>query len=257
VVNKSENKYFFTSRLPILIFSIWAGFFIWLLIDNRYQSFLQPHFKFLLITAAVILSLFVIISLFKGMLYPNTINKTDFRLKAVFFIFPAYLMVQVSDMTLGSHAFSNRNVNSLDNYSMAKLSSNKSNKLKSKKDILNNGNNEMVNASIRDLVTLPEFYHGNKVKTMGMIYNGDNTTPEGYLVIFKFLVTCCMADAQPLGMLIKRTEKDSLENDTWVNVYGSFKKTRLDEQEVLHIIPDSIQTIETPSREKQFFSPFN
>jgi uncharacterized repeat protein (TIGR03943 family) len=120
-----------------------------------------------------------------------------------------------------------------------------------------NNQNKIVNASIRDLTILPDYYDGEKIKTMGMIYNGDDTTPEGYMVLFRFLVTCCMADAQPIGVLIKRMNSDSLENDAWVTVYGSFHKARIAEHEALFIIPDSIQTIEAPPREKQYFSPFD
>lgn len=44
--------------------------------------------------------------------------------------------------------------------------------------------------------------------------------PENTAMCYRYLITCCAADAMPIFLILKETEGHALENDRWVKVTG-------------------------------------
>ncbi|MEL3972503.1 TIGR03943 family protein [Rossellomorea oryzaecorticis] len=67
-------------------------------------------------------------------------------------------------------------------------------------------------------------YVGKEIQLTGFVYK-DEGFAEDELVISRFTVTCCVADASVYGILARDGDLGKLEPDTWINVSGIIDKT--------------------------------
>ena len=101
---------------------------------------------------------------------------------------------------------------------------------------------------VRTLTVYPEpdAYAGQKVKVKGFAIHLDEL-PEEYLLLARFVITCCAADAYPVGLPVKlKGSRDRFPPDTWLEVEGQMKAEVLGDSRKLTIEPKSIQVIPKP-----------
>ena len=94
----------------------------------------------------------------------------------------------------------------------------------------------------------PDAYNGQKVKVTGfVIYPPD--LPEQYFWISRFILTCCAADAYPVGLPVKMPEGSSRSGfppDTWLEVEGTAITHEFKGQRKFTISPTNIKMIPEP-----------
>ncbi len=100
--------------------------------------------------------------------------------------------------------------------------------------------------NIRDLVMAGNVWDGKVVTTEGMVYR-DDTLGDDRLLLFRFLMTCCAADAFPVGVVVERKDLGDYVNDTWLRVTGVAEIRIYGEQKKLFIRPRVISPIERPA----------
>jgi len=67
----------------------------------------------------------------------------------------------------------------------------------------------------------PEEINERDVAVEGMVYKGEE---KEKFTLIRFLITCCAADATPLGIEVKyKGERKELKNEEWVKVKGKVK----------------------------------
>jgi putative membrane protein len=62
-------------------------------------------------------------------------------------------------------------------------------------------------------------YKGKKIKLKGFVYK-EKELSQNHLVLSRFLITHCVADASIIGFLSELSEAPSLDNDTWIEAEG-------------------------------------
>lgn len=92
----------------------------------------------------------------------------------------------------------------------------------------------------------PDAYTGQKVKVQGfVVYPPD--LPEQYLLISRFVITCCAADAYPVGLPVKLTEnRKSYIPDSWLEVEGKMMTETIGGKRQLTIAASSLKKIPAP-----------
>lgn len=66
----------------------------------------------------------------------------------------------------------------------------------------------------------PDAYTGQKVKVQGFVIHSPELPPE-YLLLSRFVISCCAADAYPVGLPVKLTKNpQAYPPDTWLEVEG-------------------------------------
>lgn len=75
-----------------------------------------------------------------------------------------------------------------------------------------------------------ETYDGRKIRFAGFIYKEDGFKDNEFSAI-RFAITCCVADAMPVGFFCKYSEAKILEPDAWYEITGriEFQKSPLGE----------------------------
>lgn len=92
----------------------------------------------------------------------------------------------------------------------------------------------------------PDAYAGQKAKVQGFVIHSP-TLPDNYLLISRFVITCCAADAYPIGLPVQLTEsRTKYAPDTWLEIEGQMITETLDDRRQLAIQATSLKEIEEP-----------
>ncbi len=92
----------------------------------------------------------------------------------------------------------------------------------------------------------PDAYTGQKVKVQGFVIHPP-TQPEQYLTIARFILTCCAADAYPVGLPVKLPQsRSAYPPDTWLEIEGQMGVEVLADKRQLVIEASSLKPIPKP-----------
>lgn len=93
----------------------------------------------------------------------------------------------------------------------------------------------------------PSAIVGKKVRVEWMIYQDNESGNFGYNIV-NFLVTCCVADAQPVGLpIIFDPTQITIRENVWAKIEGSMEEISADGDRIIGIKVQNIEFISTPS----------
>jgi uncharacterized repeat protein (TIGR03943 family) len=92
----------------------------------------------------------------------------------------------------------------------------------------------------------PDAYTGQKVKLQGFVIHPPEL-PQKYLLLSRFVITCCAADAYPVGLPVKLTQNRQVyPPDSWLEVQGQMITENLGGKRQLAIQASSLKQISEP-----------
>jgi uncharacterized repeat protein (TIGR03943 family) len=98
-----------------------------------------------------------------------------------------------------------------------------------------------------DVYPEPDAYTGQKVNVQGFVVHTPNL-PDQYLTLTRFVITCCAADAYPIGLPVKLSQsRQAYQQDRWYQVTGQMITETLDGKRQLVIQADSLRAIAEPA----------
>lgn len=189
-----------------LVLLAWALAYLWLLADDRYLLFLAPHLRPLLVAALLLLAVFFLGTFARRGGAAVAPRGAALGLRAAVLLLPLLYLAAMPAQGLGSRAAVQRGL-------VASLLG---------------ADRSPAPASDRPPggpLTLLELHLdlerqlGHRVNVDGMVYRGPEIA-AGHFALVRFVITCCAADAQPLGVLVASPQADTLRLDAWVRVAG-------------------------------------
>lgn len=98
----------------------------------------------------------------------------------------------------------------------------------------------------------PDAYSGQKVKVRGFVIHPSELPPE-YLLLSRFVITCCAADAYPVGLPVKLTQnRQAYPQDSWLEVEGEMITQDLQNKRQLTIKASSLKPIQEPQNPYEY-----
>ncbi|MBD1937445.1 TIGR03943 family protein [Microcoleus sp. FACHB-68] len=92
----------------------------------------------------------------------------------------------------------------------------------------------------------PDAYTGQKVKVQGFVIHPPNL-PDQYFTIARFILTCCAADAYPVGLPVKLPQsRTAYPPDTWLEIEGQMITENLQDKRQLTIEATALKKIPKP-----------
>ncbi|MGG3574592.1 TIGR03943 family protein [Bacillus gobiensis] len=91
-----------------------------------------------------------------------------------------------------------------------------------------------------------QHFVGKKVQLEGFVYREPDFTKD-QIVVARFGVSCCTADAVVFGMAANGNSLQSLPNDTWIRVKGTIDVLHYNDSELPVIVDPTIEKIDPPS----------
>lgn len=93
----------------------------------------------------------------------------------------------------------------------------------------------------------PAAFDGQKATVVGFVYRDEAFASDQFMVS-RFIVSCCVADATVLGLVVSWPGSAALPLDTWVEVHGTFRQRRFEGTSKPILIADSVTPTVAPGQ---------
>lgn len=93
----------------------------------------------------------------------------------------------------------------------------------------------------------PPVFTGQEARLVGFVYRDERFAADEFMVS-RFVISCCAADAAPLGLVVRWPESGSLAEDQWVEVKGHFEPGRFGEEALPILIAESVTPTDIPAQ---------
>lgn len=158
---------------------------------------------------------------------------------------PILLGLSISPQPLGTAALANRDVTLSMNESALPIGLRNREKAAVDKNIMDWWHD------FRSSATAGEEFIGQEVRVVGFVFRDERFGTEHFLVT-RFVVSCCVADANVLGLLVQMpnelTDSDVLKDDQWVEVQGTFVDEQPEGWQMPIVQATQIQPIAVPNQ---------
>jgi uncharacterized repeat protein (TIGR03943 family) len=90
-------------------------------------------------------------------------------------------------------------------------------------------------------------YAGQPVDVIGFIYHDDRLA-ENEVLVNRFVVSCCVADASAVSMVVRSPDAAALPNDAWVRVEGVLQPGEFNGKSLPILIAQRVTPTDTPNQ---------
>lgn len=92
----------------------------------------------------------------------------------------------------------------------------------------------------------PDRFVGKDIELEGFVFR-DKGFQQNRFVTARFMISCCTADAQVVGLLCQYENISQYKTDTWVKISGKIKKIEFNGEQIPAVKVENIKTIDSPS----------
>lgn len=103
-------------------------------------------------------------------------------------------------------------------------------------------------AWITELYTKLDLWVGTKITASGSIWKDGELFAADEFALARMMMVCCAADLQPVGILAKWNENQTLTDGEWVEITGTIAKTPYKDRFDPLIIVESVKKITPPQQ---------
>lgn len=225
----------------IAVFLAMLGVLGWLVTNGLYTSFLHPRFLPFLIGGMVIIAGFVF-SLAFGKKLHTTYSRKQIMAQSLVMMLPLLFIVSVAGKGMGTHALALKTTRRSPNALFSTVDGSQ---------ILSEAAGSGDERTLLEIARKMKELNGRRVQTEGFSYR-DANVPQNYLMLFRFAIFCCAADATPVWVLVEKGEMEAVENQSWVRVSGILEISKIQGNEVPVIKADRIAEMEPPAPGAQY-----
>ncbi|MEM8642434.1 MAG: TIGR03943 family protein [Cyanobacteria bacterium P01_G01_bin.54] len=97
----------------------------------------------------------------------------------------------------------------------------------------------------------PDAYTDQAVDVTGFVVQPPEL-PKDYLLVSRFVITCCAVDAYPVGLPVRVGDRNNYPADSWLRVQGVMATETFGSRRQLIIDPEEIEIIDTPDDPYEF-----
>ncbi len=226
--------------LEIGLLGVWAFFFAWLVTlgQKDLARLLHPGMWWLVGCASVVLFLFLVVNLKRqvtgyrrnslGMQWPSLL----------ILLLPLLFFTHTQSARFNADTFMARSLQTEDGFVQGSFSERVAAEIKEY-------HKENKEVPITKLVMQASKYTGKEVEVVCQSF-ADERLPDNLLMCYRFLISCCAADARPVFIFIDPPEGTTVQHDRWLRVRGTVSLTGQPGREVPTIAPDSLLYVEEP-----------
>jgi uncharacterized repeat protein (TIGR03943 family) len=93
--------------------------------------------------------------------------------------------------------------------------------------------------------SLPATFDGERADVIGFVYT-EPSFPENHFMVARFTVSCCVADASPIGLPVLYTGTADVAEGEWVRIQGMFRAGDFRGQTTPILQADSVEIVAQP-----------
>ncbi len=92
----------------------------------------------------------------------------------------------------------------------------------------------------------PQAFAGETADVIGFVYH-DPRLSENQFLVGRLAVTCCVADAFAIGMVVEWPQAAEMSDNAWVHVRGKVQVVQVEDQTLPLIVAESVKDTDQPS----------
>lgn len=223
---------------PFTAMACWILTLAFLLTDDRFHLFLKPQFG-ILIHISLWISICFALSIIA---FRTPLVVPDSLIKGMMLLVPVVFILTAGDRTLGGFALSKRPLAAPE--TAGQQTASPAAEAPGTPDLL----------SILTLIQEWERYKGSRVTLEGVYYE-PREKDETLAVVFRYLVSCCAADALPLGVIIKKDPDRDIRDNDWVRITGVVSEDMMDGVPAIFMSLEQIEKKPLPSKSAVYLYP--
>jgi uncharacterized repeat protein (TIGR03943 family) len=238
--------------LGMLSLLMWLALLGWLLIQGRYTLYLMPQFRPLLIIGLAILGISLLAKIVLRQSHSHARNRIDLWVRLGILLLPILFLAFSHGESLGAFAFDKRRVMGLTPGVGHGIGPEQERPSDSRRPPSGDAQDGKIYET--DLLSL----HWNhvqfldtRVKIIGRVAR-DDRLPAQRFILFRFVVLCCVADAQPLALLVDYHDQELPPEDCWVEVRGFVETGEVDGRTCLILRCDDLHPTDPPQEHYLF-----
>lgn len=258
-------KSFFTIRQEwwrTVVFLLWIIALVFLLLHQRYTIFLRSEFGILLGLGIVTLACFLLSGSLVAKSRPLGMLEMA---RGCILILPLAYMLNSGEQGLDSNAFQNRSLglpsvamNTPTAVSPGTVEAPGLEQSTTRRADVDTGAEEKVlsapaapqeEVSMLDIYMDPQKYKGRIISVIGIFTKNRKVQKdfgEKAMVVFRFTINCCAADAIPLALIILESDQSEFPDNTWVRVRGVFDLEKKEKDHIPVLKQASVEETKTP-----------
>ncbi len=230
-------------------------YFAYIYVSGRWALYIDPRFKWLSVIAVVLFAVLALSYRSKStidehhhhphdhMHEPGDHEHSHVTLGAIFIVaLPLVLGVLIPAKPLGASAIKTRGIDTdLSSVSVGRNASTSLTVVASEKNILD---------WVRTIASTPDPTEliGQEADVIGFVYR-DSRFDENQFMVARFTLSCCVADALAIGLVVQLPEDSSTyAADSWVRVEGHFEERSFDNAVLLVLVADVVTPVEQPDQ---------
>jgi putative membrane protein len=93
----------------------------------------------------------------------------------------------------------------------------------------------------------PAAFAGQEARIIGFVYRDERFDADTFMV-GRFIVSCCVADASPVGLIVQWPASAELPTDQWVEVTGHFQAGRFAGGPMPILVAEQVSKTESPAQ---------
>lgn len=223
----------------LLLLATWSSFFLWLLTLGREHlaRLLHPGLWWLVGCGAVVLALFLVASFLSRdrqghqFLYMELTSMLVLLVPLLFFLHVR--TARFNETTLTTRTF--------DTGAILRMKRFEEEAIQQLADESGVGKTPLTS-----LFFQADKFEGREVEVVCQTFVNDKL-PEERVMCYRYLVTCCAADAQPIFVFINTEDMEPVDGGRWVKVRGSVALIGEENKKVVAITPDLLEYVEEPT----------
>jgi uncharacterized repeat protein (TIGR03943 family) len=90
-------------------------------------------------------------------------------------------------------------------------------------------------------------FNGQQADVVGFVYR-DPRSKENEFWVSRFAISCCVADATALGLLVQTSQASTLKADSWVRVTGKLQLGEFAGEKMPMVVAEKIEPAEQPNQ---------
>jgi len=88
---------------------------------------------------------------------------------------------------------------------------------------------------------------GQEARVIGFVYK-DQRLGDGHFMLVRYIVSCCVADASAIGLVVAAPDLAALQDDQWVEVSGTLVAGNVPNWQMPVIQAQTIQPVDVPAQ---------
>jgi uncharacterized repeat protein (TIGR03943 family) len=92
----------------------------------------------------------------------------------------------------------------------------------------------------------PSIFNGQPADVIGFVFHDTRLTANQFFV-GRFAVTCCVADASAIGIIVDWPQSADLADNSWVRVQGTVNAASLDGRPIAELQASTVELVPEPA----------